>query len=125
MRWCQEVTGLAEHPHVFADIEALNPGCYNAWDSYETKKAAILPSWLQQYSPCLACCDTLCRVPDADFGVSGLPCTDMSRAGLRQMRHGKTNSVYMTHAKFNKRKRTPIFIVECTPETSSAVQQIL
>ena len=117
LRWCEEVTQCREHPHIFCDIEALNPGGYKVSDSYEAKKETILSSWLQETSPCLNCCDRLCRVPSADFGVSGLPCTDMSRAGLRQKRHGPTNGVYMTHAKYNLRHRTPLFVLECTPDT--------
>ena len=121
LRWCQQVTGKAEHPHIFCDIEALNPNCYSKGDDYETKKRRIMNSFLQSSSPCLNCCDSLCAVPEADFGISGLPCTDMSRAGLRRMRDGPTNAVYMTHAKYNKRKRTPIFVVECTPESRLSV----
>ena len=108
---------MYEHPHVFCDIEALNPQCYSAADSYRKKKKMILGSFMQTSSPCINCYDTLCSVPAADFGISGLPCTDMSYAGKRLTRDGVTNSVYMTHAKYNKRNRTPLFVVECTPET--------
>ena len=105
---------------MFVDIEALSPSnCYRPGASYKQKKFIIMSSWLQASSPCLSCCEPLCRVPEADFGISGLPCTDMSAAGLRQKRHGPTNSVYMNHAKYNKKMRTPLFIVECTPDPRS------
>ena len=116
IKWCSGITGHCEEPHIFADIEGLNPQCYDPGTNYEDKKRAIMSSWMQEFSPCMRCYDGLCRIPQADFGVSGLPCTDMSRAGLRRMRHGPTNGVYMTHAKYNKRCRTPLFVVECTPE---------
>ena len=54
-------------------------------------------------------------VPSADFGVSGLPCTDMSIRGKRLKRDGPSNSVFMTHAKYVESHKVPLFVIECTP----------
>ena len=56
-----------------------------------------------------------CPLPDAHFGCSGLPCTDMSAAGLRQKKEGPTNAVYMSHGRFVEARRVPLFVLECTP----------
>ena len=115
--WCEQLTGVKETPHLFTDIEAMNPShCTHSRMSYDEKKGAILGTWLQESQFCHMCCDALCPVPSADFGISGLPCQDMSRAGLGLKREGRTSGVYLTHAKYNLKHRTPIFVVECTPE---------
>ncbi|CAJ1422350.1 unnamed protein product [Effrenium voratum] len=101
-RWCLRESGQ-QHPTpcLFQNILDLNvPGCYKTAHSYRGKKGAIVGSWLQQAADCLAhACE--CPLPQGvDLGVSGLPCTDMSRAGKRKKRFGPTAPVYMTHAKF-------------------------
>ena len=118
LEWCGQVTGQHEAPHLFSDIEALNPSYTTTPGmNYEMKKKAIMTSWLQPSQFCHTCHDELCHVPSADFGVSGLPCEDMSIAGNRLKREGKTNGVYLTHAKYNKIHRTPLLLLECTPDS--------
>ena len=108
-------------PHFFHDIETLNlHGTFSASDTYTAKRRRIQRSVLVDTQVCNTHCwgeDSVCTVPSADFGCSGLPCTDMSRAGRQLKRHGLTNSVYMTHGKFVETKRVPLFIIECTPES--------
>ena len=119
--WCNEVTGSCHAmPHLFTDILALN--CpelqLGPQVSYATKRARILGSHLVDGQSCVTHPGLGgCEAPYADFGVSGLPCTDMSRAGKRQKRHGPTSSVYITHAKFVSKKKVPLFVLECTPAT--------
>ena len=119
LAWCEQVTGQHhEAPHLFSDIEALNPShCTTPGMNYEMKKRAIMKSWLQPSQFCHLCHDELCHVPSADFGVSGLPCEDMSTAGDQLKREGRTNGVYLTHAKYNKIHRTPLLLLECTPDS--------
>ncbi|CAK9031406.1 Uncharacterized protein SCF082_LOCUS19629 [Durusdinium trenchii] len=120
LSWCEQVTGHREAPHLFSDIESLNPqSCYRGDFkslSYSEKRDRILGSEMHCLQKCERCCDDLCPVPAADFGVSGLPCQDMSRAGARAMREGRTNTVYLTHAKYNRINRTPVMVIECTPD---------
>lgn len=118
LEWVQQVLGPQhqESPHLFSDILDLNSnGCLEGAQSYQAKKRAILASECMEYAPCGRCHDTLCKVPAADFGVSGLPCEDMSKAGQQLKKHGRTNTVYMTHGKYVKKHGTPLFVVECTP----------
>ena len=125
-RWCMETCG-ADHemPHFFGDIELLNaPGSFCHTDGYTRKRRRIQKSLLVEQQLCnthsYAECQ-LCNLPSPDFGCSGLPCTDMSRAGQQLKRHGRTNSVYITHGKFVESKRVPLFVIECTPESRHRV----
>ena len=109
-------------PHFFNDILDLNlPWSFYASDSYKVKRRKIHRSVLVGSQ----CCNVhstsdlegdKCMVPYADFGVSGLPCTDMSRAGKQLKKHGPTNSIYMTHGKYAETMRVPLLLIECTPE---------
>ena len=110
-------------PHFFNDILSLNcSGIFRSTDSYKVKRRKIQKSVLLPTQLCNTHSHTdleseWCTVPSPDYGCSGLPCTDMSRAGYGMKKHGPTNSVYMTHGKFVERKKVPIFTVECTPES--------
>ncbi|CAK8995798.1 unnamed protein product [Durusdinium trenchii] len=111
-RWCTDTIGR-DHPmpHFFGDILGLNPGgTFNAADSYKIKKQRIKESELMEYQLCNTHSwsdseSEYCCVPGAHFGCSGLPCTDMSRAGKRKKRFGPTNSIYMTHGKYTEAKK--------------------
>lgn len=107
-------------PHFFTDILTLvKPGTFTQTDSYVGKRRKIHRSVLVDAQDCKthSCSDSeVCRVPDPDFGCSGLPCTDMSRAGKQLKRDGPTNSVYMAHGKFCETKKAPLILIECTPE---------
>ena len=123
-RWCNETMNRAHPmPHFFQDIMTLNlPGTFHALDGYSSKRQKISRSVLVADQKCnthsfLESDSERCVVPGADFGCSGLPCTDMSKAGKRQFRHGPTNGVYMTHGKYVEAKQVPIFVLECTTET--------
>ena len=110
-------------PHFFNDILSLNcTGTFRDKDSYQTKRRKICRSVLLPTQLCNTHSHTdsesdWCTVPSPDYGCSGLPCTDMSRAGRQLKKHGPTNSVYMTHGKYVETKEVPIFTVECTPES--------
>ena len=122
--WCNEVMQTQhEMPCLFYDILSLNStGTVDPADSYDRKRRRIqrgllaptqlcaAHSWAEGGSDC-------CQVPRADFGCSGLPCTDMSRAGLKQKRDGPTNAVYVTHGKFVCDTGVPLLVLECTPAT--------
>ena len=117
--WCCEASGtLHPRPHMFMDILELNkPGTFSHQETYEAKRRKIIGSAIMDAAPCAWHRGRTagCTVPSADFGVSGLPCTDMSICGNRLKRHGPTNSVYMSHGKYTEKHKVPLFIVECTP----------
>jgi hypothetical protein len=118
--WCEECTGviLDRKACLFEDILGLNlPRLYQSTDAYGFKKQRILSTWLQQSQECITHGD-LCALPSSpDYGLSGLPCEDMSRAGLAQKRHGPTAPVYMSHAKFCNQQHVKLATIECTPDT--------
>ena len=117
--WCCQTSGaIHDMPHLFTDILDLNsPDVFKQTDDYENKRRKILGSRITTHAPCAMHSGNLggCEIPGADFGVSGLPCTDMSMAGKRRFRHGPTNAVFMTHGKYTEAHKIPIFIIECTP----------
>lgn len=111
-------------PHFFGDILGLiEHGTFSEHDSYRRKRRKIQRSILvdAQVRKTHSHSDSwqdLCSVPAAvDFGCSGLPCTDMSKAGNQLKRHEVTNTVYMAHGKYCESHRVPLVIIECTPES--------
>ena len=123
-RWCNQTVGKeCPLPHLFKDILELNDA--NAKrvagvGGYLDQKERFLRLPLRATQTCLwhtasdgGPCD--CEVPGADFGCSGLPCTDMSKAGKRLKREGPSNTIYITHSKYVEAKRVPLFVIECTP----------
>ena len=106
-------------PHFFGDILALSRrAAVSMDDSYSRKKRMIQRSILVECQDCKTHSYTQgdqCGVPfEIDFGCSGLPCTDFSRAGLQQGRFGPTNSIYMTHGNYMERAAVPVVVIECT-----------
>ncbi len=79
-----------------------------------TTRATKLPS------NCLAH-GAICPVDKvcASLDVSGLPCPDMSTAGLQQKRAGVTSNVYIAHGAYCTKNRTPLLLIECTPDSCS------
>ena len=125
-RWCCQTVGYQHAmPHLFGNILDLNPpGCLSQTWGYDAKRRKIMKTGVACQLDCAAhsvapeiASEFLngCAPPYADFGCSGLPCTDMSRAGKRLRKHGPTNSIYITHAKFVQQKRVPLLVIECTP----------
>ncbi|CAL1145743.1 unnamed protein product [Cladocopium goreaui] len=61
-----------------------------------------------------------CQLPKAgevDIDVSGMPCQENSRINLNRLfMEGKTGSVYLVWAKSHRRKKTPLLVLENTPE---------
>lgn len=120
-RWCVHTMQRYHHmPHFFGDILKLNmPGLFQACDSYRGKRRKIRQSLLVEHRDCKthshSSTDTCCVPMDVDFGCSGLPCTDFSRAGKQLRKYGPTNVIYMTHGKYCEASSVPVFIIECTP----------
>ena len=57
-------------------------------------------------------CDLFNDENKSDFDFSGLPCPDMSSAGLRLAEEGATAPVFITHAKYHIDKGTKLLIIE-------------
>lgn len=108
-----------QHPCLFSDALDLIPyGTFNPSWTYSKKLKAVSGAVPATRTQCLAhggVCLNSGR--DVDFAVSGLPCPDMSAAGLRRKRAGETSNVYLAHGSWTTRNRIPLLLVECTPET--------
>ena len=63
------------------------------------------------------CCLFGDKADVADLDISGLPCPDMSRAGLQQFQDGKTSIVFAAHAKMHAQKGTKLLIIENVRDT--------
>ncbi|CAE7576306.1 unnamed protein product [Symbiodinium sp. CCMP2456] len=119
--WCNLASGCSHpKPHLFHDILSLNSnyaallGPAGGGASFVSKKRRICRSVLVEEQPCMWHSEGglgHCCVPYADFGCSGLPCTDMSVAGKRLGQEGPTSPVYVTHGKFLSRKKIPLFVL--------------
>lgn len=103
-------------PHVFSNVEAcIPPGTYEKTDNFVWKLHKISRSQLLTYQWCYThtkYCPLFGPAVETDLEVAGLPCWDFSRAGERAQEEGATNSVFMSHAKRHKEKKTPFLIVE-------------
>lgn len=120
LEWAEEVTG---QPRLgtckFTEIcDLLPPG--TVWEPlpYEKKLFNAKGAVLSRRCHCETHKADCVVGKGIDFVCSGLPCTDMSTAGLRQKRHGPTAGVYISHGKFNTQHRTPLILVECTQDPS-------
>ena len=49
---------------------------------------------------------------ESELDITGLPCWDYSLAGHRRAEQGQTSSVFMSHAKLHRERRTPLLIIE-------------
>ena len=100
-------------------VHVLPSGSYNAKDSFAKKFYDVNNANLMWAQGCLTHGqDCLLFGPDAgsDLDTSGLPCWDMSIAGLKLYEEGPTNIVFMSHAKMHVEKKTPLLIIENTKD---------
>jgi hypothetical protein len=116
--WCNRVTGetLASHPmpHVFGDLlEQVPGGSYNPADRFHEKARAISLAWLNQSQECKVH-DGFCWIQPVDLDISGLPCTDNSRSGLKKYEEGPTGPIFAVYAKRHIANKTPLLIIENT-----------
>ena len=118
MQWYNNTTG-SPHPNpcVHGDLTKIVPensfdkdGCFFNRARQIDKAKFCAEQWCFQHGkPCKL------FTPDAavpDYDISGLPCPDMSRAGLRKFEEGKTSSVFACHAKMHVQWQTPMLVVE-------------
>jgi hypothetical protein len=101
-------------PCQFGDImEQVPSGCYNEDDVFECRLYYINQAWFQLSQHCRTH-DSMCPTNRAvDVDLSGLPCTDNSRAKMgRQFLEGPTGQVYAVHAKKHSLLKTKLIILE-------------
>ena len=115
--WVKGLLGNAVAcPCVFDNVEGcVQPGTYNPEDNFRWKLYDVSNARLKTKQKCYThgrMCRTIGSSVASDLETGGLPCWDQSRAGLRQYSEGRTNTVFMCHAKRHKEQRTPLIILE-------------
>ena len=114
--WCESVAGNSFPPScIFGDLEHCLPeGTYHPKATFMQKLEQISKSPLMAKQWCYSHQTHCCLFGQAatDFEISGLPCWDYSLAGTRRAEDGPTNTVFMTHAKMHKERRTPLMVLE-------------
>ena len=127
-RWVQEWTDHKYlQPHVFDDVKAqIPPGTLDESASFQKRKAQCEKCNFRKTAFCHVH-NKECSLEDpADLNVSGLPCQDNSRANLNRLFlvDGKHGSVYLVWARKHRLARTPLLILENTPETRFSVSML-
>ena len=104
-------------PHVFGDmLEQVPKGTFHSGQTFCEKYAAAEKAWLQRSQFCYSH-NQYCAIPESDVDLSGLPCEDNSQCNINRLFfEGRNGPVYATYVKKHKRLRTPLLIVENTPE---------
>ena len=123
-RW---TTSWQSEPHgapcIFGDVlEQLPRGSIREVGTFFEKLDDVNRAHLQKVQYCFQhgqCCSAV-RAVDVD--VSGLPCQDNSRANIkRKLQDGRFVPVYMVWAKKHRHLRTPLLIIENTPDAQHSL----
>ena len=129
--WCQKATGLPrDAPCVFGDVTRVfaddltlppldpeqAPGTrFNQLvRSVNRAPLRVRHHCYTHNSKCYLFGD---KAQTADLDISGLPCPDMSRAGLQRFQDGRTSIVFAAHAKMHAQKGTKLLIIENVRDT--------
>ena len=119
MLWCSDV---AHHPAqgscLFSNALDLIP--HRLFDvnwTYSSRLRAVHGVRPGQFAHCLVHGHSCSVAKNAAIDVSGLPCPDMSTCGLMKKRAGFTSNVYLAHGVHTTANRTPVLLIECTPES--------
>eukprot|EP00439_Symbiodinium_sp_Y106_P050581 s213_g6.t1 len=116
-RWCHKVCGHPGDPCLFGDItELLESPWFRDDMTYSQKLSSGRDTRMVDTMPCMLHGERCGIQKKPVFDVSGLPCPDMSQCGKRLKRAGATNSVYIAHGRWVTDNKTPLLLVECTPE---------
>ena len=119
-KWVNEWTETFKpEPHVFGDMLGLvPPGSYcDEWD-FATRRQAIDLADLSSSQFCRTHGGFCSVLKHVDFDCSGLPCEENSLANHKRkfMQQGRFGNLYLVWAKRHRCMRTPLMILENTPE---------
>ena len=119
-RWVQEWTDHKYlQPHVFDDVKAQLPCSLDESASFKKRKIQCEQCGFKKKAFCHVH-NKECSLEDpSDINISGLPCQDNSRANLKRkfFVKGQHGSVYLVWARKHRLARTPLLVLENTPET--------
>ena len=121
--WCQDALQVGRTmPCIFGDITKIVPQTtFDKEDNFARKL------WKIDHAPFVESCfchshHRECPLFGAnglnpDYDISGLPCPDFSKSGLRLRHEGPTNSVFISHAKMHCHFGTPLLVIENVQDT--------
>ena len=119
-KWVNEWVGsLRPAPHVFSDVKGMVPeGSFNPDDDFATQAQSIDRAMMSTSQHCVTHGGHCTLLKPVDFDVSGLPCEENSRANCkRKYLQGRFGSLYLVWSKYHRTMRTPLVILENTPES--------
>ena len=127
-QWCDATVQMPRpSPCVFGDVSQIFPP-----GSLPDPPTGDFPALVQAANKAPLLCNQFCYAhnrrcrlfgPDSkstDMDISGLPCPDMSKAGLQKFENGPTSIVFVAHAKMHIQKGTKLLIIENVPEAFAA-----
>ena len=127
-KWTNQWIGVFKPaPHVFGNVcETVPEGSFDALASFDERKYQVnhAPMCTSQF--CLTHGGHCSLMKGVDLDMSGLPCEDNSRANCkRHFLHGNFGSVYLLWAKHHRTMRTPVVLLENTPELRMVIVEYL
>ena len=123
-KWVNEWAGTFKpEPHVFGDLLGLVPsGSYSTEGDFATRQQAVDLADLSSSQFCRTHGGYCSVLKPVDFDCSGLPCEENSRANhKRKFMQGRFGDLYLVWAKYHRCMRTPLLILENTPEPCKGV----
>lgn len=118
-KWVNEWVGkFKPAPHVFGDLLGKIPdGFINKSNDFESRRASIDSAPISSTQLCVTHGGHCSVLKIVDLDCSGLPCEDNSRANhKRKYLHGRFGDCYLVWSKFHRFMRTPLIILENTPD---------
>ena len=118
IEWCKSVLGTAavQRPCIFGDLEGcIDKDVYNPEDPCKLKFCKIASAKLRSHQYCFMhdkLCPLFTDATASGLETAGLPCTDSSKAGLKQFEEGPTFGVFACHAKRHIQKGTKVILLE-------------
>ena len=123
-KWVNEWAGTFKpEPHVFGDLLGLVPsGSYSTEGDFATRQQAVDLADLSSSQFCRTHGGYCSVLKPVDFDCSGLPCEENSRANhKRKFMQGRFGDLYLVWGKYHRCMRTPLLILENTPEPCKGV----
>ncbi len=105
-------------PHLFGNLcDTVPAGSFDPVAPFDERKSQVNDAPMCTSQFCLTHGGHCSLTKPVDLDMSGLPCEDNSRANFkRRFLHGNFGSVYLIWAKYHRRMRTPVLLLENTPE---------
>lgn len=117
--WVNEWVGkFKPAPHIFGNLlEQVPADSFVETDSFCKRALDVEKAGLSTHQFCHVHGGLCQLMKPVDFDMSGLPCEDNSTANVkRRYLDGRFGSCYLIWAKKHRSQRTPLLVLENTPE---------